>query len=46
MADRALCKLFGGRVCLDVAELTPVEQVQLDFITLGCNGGVTEGYLI
>ncbi len=33
-ADRALCSLFKGRVCLDVAELTPAEQAQLDFILL------------
>ena len=40
-ADRALCTLFKGRVCLDVAELTPTEQAQLDFILLACEGGVT-----
>ncbi|MFG5384057.1 SEL1-like repeat protein [Yoonia sp. R2-816] len=40
-ADRALCALFKGRVCLDVAELTSAEHAQLDFITLACEGGVT-----
>ena len=41
VADRALCSLFKGRVCLDVAELTAAEQAQLDFLLLACEGGVT-----
>lgn len=41
-ADRALCSLFKGQVCVDVAELTPTEQAQLEFITLACEGGVAE----
>ena len=40
-ADRALCSLFKGRVCLDVAELTPTEKAQLEFIELACED-VTE----
>ncbi|MEM1163653.1 MAG: hypothetical protein AAGJ28_22195, partial [Pseudomonadota bacterium] len=39
--DRTLCTVFQGRVCMDVANLTPDEQAQLDFITLACEGGVT-----
>ncbi|MEM1363408.1 MAG: tetratricopeptide repeat protein [Pseudomonadota bacterium] len=42
IADRALCTMFKGRVCLDVAKLTPTEQAQLEFITLACEGGVTQ----
>ncbi|MDW4499915.1 tetratricopeptide repeat protein [Sulfitobacter sp. D35] len=41
-AERTLCSVFKGRVCLDVATLTPLEQAQLDFITLACEGGVTK----
>lgn len=41
-ADRALCDLFKGRVCLDVAGLTSDEQVKLDLVTRACEGGVTQ----
>lgn len=41
IADRALCSVFKGQVCLDVANLTPTEQRQWEFITLACVGGVT-----
>jgi hypothetical protein len=41
-ADRALCGVFKGRVCLDVAQLTSTEQAQLDLILLACEGGLTE----
>ncbi|MEM9910243.1 MAG: hypothetical protein AAF922_05610 [Pseudomonadota bacterium] len=40
--DRTLCTVFQGRVCEHVANLTPNEQAQLDFITRACEGGVTE----
>ncbi len=33
-ADRALCTLFKGRVCLDVAGLTTTEQAKLDLARL------------
>lgn len=41
-ADRALCGVFGGRVCAKIAGLTKVEQIQLDLITRACADGVTE----
>ncbi len=40
-ADRTLCTVFKGKVCLDVAELGPTEQAQLEFMTLACESGVT-----
>lgn len=41
-ADRALCGVFGGRVCAKVATLTPSQQVQLEFISRACEDGVTQ----
>jgi hypothetical protein len=41
LAERGLCSVFKGRVCLDVAKLTDTEQRALDFILLACAGGVT-----
>jgi uncharacterized protein len=41
-ADRALCSVFKGRVCLDVAKLTETEQAKLDLIMFACEGGETE----
>ena len=41
-ADRTLCSVFKGRVCLDVAKLTETEQAQLDLIMFACEGGITE----
>ncbi len=38
-ADRALCSVFKGRVCLDVAGLTEAEQAQLELVLLACEGG-------
>jgi hypothetical protein len=41
-ADRVLCEVFKGQVCLDVAGLTETEQRQLEFLTFACMGGVTD----
>lgn len=32
IADRALCTMFRGRVCLDVAKLTPHEQTRMSVL--------------
>lgn len=40
--DRALCSVFKGDVCLEVAELTESEQAQLEFLLLACEGGATQ----
>ena len=41
-ADRALCLVFKGPVCLDVATLTETEQAKSDLLMLACEGGFTE----
>ncbi len=41
LVDHALCSVFKGRVCLDVARLTDHERSQLDLILLACSGGLT-----
>ncbi|MEM9012377.1 MAG: tetratricopeptide repeat protein [Pseudomonadota bacterium] len=40
-ADRTLCSVFKGPVCLHVAELTAEEQAQFDLILLACEGSMT-----
>lgn len=40
-ADRTLCEIFKGQVCLEVAELTEAEHRHLEFLTFACEGGVT-----
>ena len=44
-ADRSLCHLFKGQVCLEVAELTETEHRQLEFLILACEGGITDDCL-
>ena len=41
-ADRTLCKVFKGQVCLEVAELTDAEHRQLEFLSSACEGGATD----
>lgn len=42
VAESFLCEVFKGRVCEDVARLTPDERRRLEFILGACEGGVTE----
>lgn len=41
VADRALCQMFKGRVCLDVAALSGAQKFPLELILLACEGGLT-----
>lgn len=40
--DHFLCTTFKGRVCVDVAKLTSVERLQIEFLTRACEGGITQ----
>jgi TPR repeat protein len=44
-ADRALCSLFQGRVCLDVAGLTVEEEARFNLVLLACGGEMSNACL-
>lgn len=46
VADRALCSLFSGPVCLDVARLSSTDLVKLELVMLACSGGATKECLL